>query len=61
MAAVLPQSDIPLLTREMLYTAVTRSKQSVTIIGSQDVLKRGIARTVNRFSGIAEQLGEALG
>nr|MCH9670242.1 ATP-dependent RecD-like DNA helicase [Gammaproteobacteria bacterium] len=55
-ALVLPQSDIPLLTREMLYTAVTRSKQSVTILGSQDILKRGIVRTVNRYSGIADQL-----
>jgi len=55
-ALILPESDIPLLTREILYTAVTRSKHSVTIVGSPEVFKLGIKRTINRFSGIAEKL-----
>jgi exodeoxyribonuclease V alpha subunit len=55
-ALILPESDIPLLTREMLYTAVTRSKRSVTIVGSPEVFKLGIHRTINRFSGMAEKL-----
>jgi hypothetical protein len=55
-ALILPESDIPLLTREMLYTAVTRSKRSVTIVGSPEVFKLGIKHTINRFSGMAEKL-----
>jgi exodeoxyribonuclease V alpha subunit len=55
-ALILPESDIPLLTREILYTAVTRSKRSVTIVGNPEVFKLGIKRTIKRFSGIAEKL-----
>lgn len=59
-ALILPESDIPLLTREILYTAVTRSKRSVTIVGSPEVFKLGIKRTIKRFSGIAEKLRQPL-
>jgi len=55
-ALVLPDRDIPLLTRELLYTAVTRARRNVRIIGDNDLLKRGVARRVERFSGVAEGL-----
>lgn len=55
-ALVLPEVDLPLLTRESLYTAVTRSKRSVTILGNPELLKLGVSRRVQRFSGIADKL-----
>ena len=36
-ALVLPSDDIPLNTREILYTALTRSRTSVTIIGRREI------------------------
>ncbi len=59
-ALVLPDADLSLLTREILYTAVTRSKRSVTILGSPELLVQGVARRVQRFSGIAEKLHRAV-
>jgi exodeoxyribonuclease V alpha subunit len=53
---VLPDEDIPLLSRELLYTAVSRSRRSVVIVGREEVLRRGVERRVERFSGIAEKL-----
>ena len=55
-ALVLPKPDHPLLTRELLYTAMTRARKSVTILGSRDALAAGISRIVERSTGILEQL-----
>ncbi len=49
---ILPPIDTPLLSRELIYTAVTRSRTSVSILGSEAVLKAGIARTTRRSSGL---------
>ena len=58
-ALILPETDLPLLTREMLYTAVTRSKRSVTIVGRQELFEQGVRRTIRRFSGVAEKVQQA--
>jgi len=55
-ALVLPETDMPLLTRELLYTAVTRARRSVLIVGEPELLARAVARTLERHSGIAERL-----
>jgi exodeoxyribonuclease V alpha subunit len=55
-ALVLPDDDVPLLTRELVYTAITRARLSVSIVGSADLLTRAVARSVERHSGVAERL-----
>jgi exodeoxyribonuclease V alpha subunit len=49
---VLPQAANPLCTREILYTAITRSKKLAAIIGPQLVLEHGLGRIVSRNTGI---------
>ncbi|MCS6898908.1 MAG: exodeoxyribonuclease V subunit alpha [Myxococcales bacterium] len=55
-ALVLPGANMPLLTREVLYTAVTRSKTSVVIVGQRVLLEVGVRQPIERFSGLAERL-----
>ncbi|HEV8551253.1 MAG TPA: exodeoxyribonuclease V subunit alpha [Polyangiaceae bacterium] len=55
-AFVLPERPSPVLTRELVYTAVTRARRQVTIIGSEAVLAHAIAARVERASGLAERL-----
>lgn len=55
---VLPEIDAPVLTRELLYTAVTRARQSVTLWGSEKILRSTIARKIERNSGLQEALWE---
>jgi len=55
-AFVLPDADLPLLTRELLYTAITRARRSVTLVGPPDLLARAVSRTMLRESGVAEKL-----
>ncbi|MGV9712020.1 exodeoxyribonuclease V subunit alpha [Gordonia sp. NPDC003424] len=49
---VLPPEGSELLTRELLYTAITRAKKRVQIVGDPDVLRAAVHRRVQRASGL---------
>lgn len=53
---VVPPTDSPLLTRELLYTAVTRATTQVTLIGSESAVRRAVTRPANRASGLRRRL-----
>jgi len=55
---VLPPPDSPLLTRELLYTAITRAREHVTLIGTEDSLRAAVRRKARRASGLAARLGQ---
>ncbi|MDF1614988.1 exodeoxyribonuclease V subunit alpha [Desulfurivibrio dismutans] len=55
-AVILPQEDSPLLSRELLYTAVSRARRRVHLFGTAEVISRAIRRRVTRTSGLAEAL-----
>jgi len=56
---VLPPARSPLLTRELLYTAVTRARVGVRVIGSEAAVRAAVARPVSRASGLRHRLGGA--
>lgn len=57
---VLPDdSNSNLLTRELLYTGITRARDFVLLQGSEDVIVRACDRFVERASGIVERLKQA--
>lgn len=51
---LLPPVTSPLLTRELLYTAVTRAREHVRVIGTQDAIRAAVERPVRRASGLRE-------
>ncbi len=53
---VLPAKESPVLTRELLYTAITRAKNRVDIIGSEDILRGTISKTLERTTGLHRKL-----
>ena len=53
---VLPEKDTPLLTRELLYTAVTRAKVRFAVSGSGAILEQAVARRLQRPSGLMDAL-----
>jgi exodeoxyribonuclease V alpha subunit len=53
---LLPQEDSRLLTRELFYTAVTRAKERVRVVGSEAALRTAIERRAVRASGLARRL-----
>lgn len=55
---VLPDSDVAVLGRELLYTAVTRAKKRVIVVGPDETLRIAVARTARRGSGLAARLAQ---
>ena len=53
---VLPEVDTPLLTRELIYTAITRAKRTAGLYCSESLLKAAIKRTTERTSGLEDAL-----
>jgi exodeoxyribonuclease V alpha subunit len=53
---VLPDVDLPLVTRELVYTALTRARRSVLIVGREELLARAVSRTLERHSGVSERV-----
>ena len=51
---VLPDRDVPILTRELLYTGITRARAGVEIWAGEDVLAAAIGRRVSRSSGLCD-------
>ena len=55
---VLPPAGSELLTRELLYTAITRARTRVRIVGTRDVLAEAVDRRVHRASGLRSEVRE---
>jgi exodeoxyribonuclease V alpha subunit len=55
-AVLLPEEESRILTRELLYTAVTRARRRVTLCGSEASLRAGIEREAARASGLRGRL-----
>lgn len=53
---LLPDSESRVMTRELLYTAITRAVETVTVIGTPEDIRTTIGRRVARSSGIVERL-----
>lgn len=55
-SVVLPPASSPLLTRELLYTAVTRAREQVRVVGTADAVRRAVETPVRRASGLRDPL-----
>ena len=57
---ILPEKVSAILSRELVYTGVTRAGRSLEIWGSQEVLAAAIHRSARRPTGLADRLRDAL-
>lgn len=55
---VLPDRDSAILTVELIYTGVTRARRMVSVCGSEEMIRRGLGRSVERASGIGYLLDD---
>jgi exodeoxyribonuclease V alpha subunit len=53
---VLPDPSSRVLSRELLYTAVTRARRQLIVVGDEAAIRAAIARPVARASGLRERL-----
>jgi exodeoxyribonuclease V alpha subunit len=55
-AVLLPPPTSPILTRELLYTAVTRARDHLIVAGTEEMIRTAVARPVARASGLGQRL-----
>jgi len=53
---VIPSQMSPVVTRQLLYTGVTRAKKRVIIVGNLEIIKAAMKMSVKRNSGITKLL-----
>jgi exodeoxyribonuclease V alpha subunit len=53
---ILPDRDSPVLTRELIYTAVTRASKRIDVWLSEEVFRASVSRTAMRASGLTSAL-----
>jgi exodeoxyribonuclease V alpha subunit len=56
---ILPEKDYPVLTRELIYTAITRARQNISIWGIEEVVRAAVSRKIERTSGLRDALWES--
>lgn len=55
-AVILPPPTSRILTRELLYTALTRARHRLLVVGSEDTISAAVGRPAARASGLRERL-----
>jgi len=55
-AVLLPDPSSRILTRELLYTAVTRARKSMIVCGTEAAIRAAVARPVAHASGLGRRL-----
>ncbi len=55
---ILPKTESPLLTRELIYTGLTRAKEKIEIWIDDEVFKNAVATRIQRTSGLQQALGQ---
>lgn len=57
-AVVLPKEDTPILTRELIYTGITRAKEKISIWGQESLMIKAVQRKTQRASGLQVKLDQ---
>jgi len=55
----LPRRDNRVLSRELLYTGITRARHALHVAGDAAVIEAALSRHASRWSGLAQRLGQA--
>lgn len=56
---VIPEEDTQTLTRELLYTAVSRARNRVRLVGPKQVIATALSRRARRYSGLVDAIAKS--
>jgi exodeoxyribonuclease V alpha subunit len=55
-AILLPDPRSRILTRELLYTGITRARRTIILVGDEATVRAAVERPIDRASGLAHRL-----
>ena len=53
---LLPKKETPILSKELIYTAITRARTKFSLYGSIEMFVKGASRKTQRFTGLRDKL-----
>ncbi len=53
---ILPEQINPVLSKELIYTGITRAKQRLILDCSESIFKQALQKRIKRYSGLADKL-----
>ncbi len=53
---ILPDTYFPIITKELIYTAITRARNFVEIWGKMEIIEKGVSQRIMRSSGLKDAL-----
>jgi exodeoxyribonuclease V alpha subunit len=53
---ILPDRVLPIVTRELIYTGITRAKLKVEVLSKDAIFKQGVLEKIDRASGLFDSL-----
>ncbi len=53
---VLPEGESRILTRELLYTGITRARMKLSLVGTQDAVSGAVTKQIRRATGLADRI-----
>ncbi|MBW2679117.1 MAG: ATP-binding domain-containing protein, partial [Deltaproteobacteria bacterium] len=53
---MLPEKDTPILTRELVYTGITRARRNLSILCSKSAISSAVSRQIARTSGLRDKI-----
>jgi exodeoxyribonuclease V alpha subunit len=53
---IMPDEPNPILTKEVIYTAVTRARDNVWIVADKDIFTQAVKVKISRQGGLKEKL-----
>ncbi len=53
---ILPDRESRILTRELVYTAITRARKRVSVLGTERILRSAVSHATRRLSGLSDAL-----
>ncbi len=56
---ILPNKNVPVLTRELIYTAITRARKRLDVWAEESVFREAVLRRTQRSSGLRDILWES--
>jgi exodeoxyribonuclease V alpha subunit len=53
---LLPDTEAPVLTRELIYTGITRAREKVAVWGNEEIFRAAVSRRTERTSGLRDAI-----
>ena len=57
---VMPDKEVAILTRELIYTGITRTKNKLVILSKENIIRKSLVQKTFRYSGLQNRYNARL-